>query len=621
MTAEQLIDFQTLLEKQLTEVHGNMQEHSNELNAPPASPDFDAPPPIPALASHQTSELKKPSSSSLPPELSSGKDIDKTGFSGEQFHKSQLFMQIRRVVCVGAGLAAVFLLFAVTVTADEFLVEDWVERQNWFANLEASFPAGTTLAISSEGEGEPGWSPIRIREVHSAESGADPTVSPTVAFFRVSENREMVEWMDPISGEWESLSAFLRARRATSMPRAKDKVTTGNPKTDMRKDDGTSLTESHPRQLSCDLNGDGKPEKVRWESLDFFGADKFFYLEVVDEDEKVLWTGPQERSVENAYIYFDSHFGSSVPQLLFDVDGDGMVELLAPEPQSDVSVTFFRRLRWKDGSFRPQSSAGLMPVEPNSDMFTWREEDVSMGTWVSQFGGVTAEGLVQARVTRYTEDGEWKGGAALLRFTPEGATVAKWVHPLSENPPQIKMANDTAPAPDKSGAEKLSGFPLACSIPIEYSDKAFNAIQASGGKLRSSLTVDQYGPQYMEEEAIAFLDRTLALEETLNVAGIPFSQSGYRINPEKTYKLTVTIFRSEEAAEDLILEVYSADGEVDWNTSEIQGRSLVHHCKLASEPGEPPMVHSSGSGGTHDASEDTGYNPFSDVDMDGFFAQ
>ena len=40
MTAEQLIDFQTLLEKQLTEVHGNMQEHSNELNAPPANRDF-----------------------------------------------------------------------------------------------------------------------------------------------------------------------------------------------------------------------------------------------------------------------------------------------------------------------------------------------------------------------------------------------------------------------------------------------------------------------------------------------------------------------------------------------------------------------------------------------------
>ena len=40
MTAEQLIDFQNLLEKQFDEVHGNMQEHSNELNAPSASRDF-----------------------------------------------------------------------------------------------------------------------------------------------------------------------------------------------------------------------------------------------------------------------------------------------------------------------------------------------------------------------------------------------------------------------------------------------------------------------------------------------------------------------------------------------------------------------------------------------------
>lgn len=40
MTAEQLIDFQNLLEKQLDEVRGNLLEHSNELNAPPASRDF-----------------------------------------------------------------------------------------------------------------------------------------------------------------------------------------------------------------------------------------------------------------------------------------------------------------------------------------------------------------------------------------------------------------------------------------------------------------------------------------------------------------------------------------------------------------------------------------------------
>ncbi|MEC5128363.1 hypothetical protein VSU19_16490 [Verrucomicrobiales bacterium BCK34] len=519
-----------------------------------------------------------------------------------------------------AGCLAMVLFLFANLQAEEFAVADWVERQNWFANLEASFPVGVSLSISSGGEDEPGWESVQIREVHSAESGADESVSPTVGFFRVSENREMVEWMDPVSGEWESLSAFLRSRRA-AMPQVAGATNAAKEMAGPGKDAGAVPSSTKERELAGDLDGDGKPERVLWKPLDFFGSDKFFYLEVIDEAGAVLWTGPQERSMENAYIFFDSHIGSSVPQLLFDVDGDGRGELLAPEPQSDVSVTFFRRLRWKDGSFRPLSSAGLVPVEPDSDTFIWREEDLSLGTWVSQFGGVTPEGLVQARVTRYTEDGEWKGGAALLRFTPEGATVAEWVHPLSANPPQITMANDATPAPETSGADKLSGFPLACSILIEYSDRAFNAIQASGGKLRASLIVDQYGPQYVEEESVAVLNTTIALGETLNVSGIPFSQPGYRVNPDKTYKLTVMILRSEEADENLLLEAYSPEGAVDWVTSEIQGRALTYYCKLASEEGEPPMVHSSGSAPAGGGESGAPYNPFSDVDMDAFFAQ
>jgi hypothetical protein len=500
-------------------------------------------------------------------------------------------------------------------------IEDWVERQVWFANLAASMPGGVNLIISPGiEEQEAGWESFSLRESHSEGSGFDPSVSPLVGIFRVSKDRGMIEWMEPVAGEWESLSAFFRSRSSGVAPASSGKPDSMSGKEVPTRESTTLSGKGHPRQLSGDLDGDGRTDFIRWEPVGATGGDEFLYLEVTGGDGEILWTGPREKSLENAYIFFNSHIGSSLPQLLIDYDGDGHLELLAPEPQSDVSATFYRRIKWKDGSFRPLSSSALMWEDESKPLLTWKEGDVSFGTWVSQFGDVTDDGRVQAGITRYLENGEWRGGIALIRFTAAGATIEDWIHPLSENPPAMRSTEDRAAS--EPPAVDATRFPLQGSISVAYSEKAFSLLQSKGTKLTANLIIDAYGPVYMEEEGIASLGLNFAPGESVRFNGVPFQNPEYQIRPDRRYKLTVMILPEREEGEEVLFEIYASTGEVDWVTTEIQGRNLLFHCKHRTEEGDPPMIHLPVSPAGGDATGGAGsglYDPFGDADPDQFF--
>jgi len=186
-------------------------------------------------------------------------------------------------------------------------------------------------------------------------------------------------------------------------------------------------------ELFADIDSDGKNESVHWKS---FGSDEqgeYYQLIVIDHDGNILWEGPKEKSSNNPYVFASLHYGISLPELLHDVDGDGYVELLAPEPQSDVSPTYYRQLRWKGNSFEKLSSRPLMMEDNN---FVWKNGEQIYGIWVSKFDVVTQDGLVKAHITQYNSDGVYKSGIAWLRFTPKGANVEQWIKPLSSLTPQ-----------------------------------------------------------------------------------------------------------------------------------------------------------------------------------------
>lgn len=192
---------------------------------------------------------------------------------------------------------------------------------------------------------------------------------------------------------------------------------------------GTSYSGSFDGKLYGDIDGDGKDEIVGWKKFATTDLGDYYQLLVVDDDGALLWKGPKEKSESNPYIFSSLDIGVSLPALLFDVDNDGYVELLAPQLQSDVSPTYFKKLRWNGTSFEPLLSNALMLSSSDSDRFIWKKTSQPYGIWVSRLTPYR-DGLFKADVTAYRQGQNVKSGVALLRFNREGASVSKWLKPI-----------------------------------------------------------------------------------------------------------------------------------------------------------------------------------------------
>ncbi len=179
-------------------------------------------------------------------------------------------------------------------------------------------------------------------------------------------------------------------------------------------------------KLLGDIDRDGKMEIVAWKKFASVDLGDYYQLLVIDDDGSLLWTGPKEKDDENPLIFFSLDSGVSMPQLLIDVDRDGYIELLAPEPQSDVRPTYYRKLRWRENYFEPLLSNALMRQSAGSDRFVWRTTQKTYGTWISKLAPY-GNGLVKANVMEYKKDESVKTGVALIRFNRKGAVVHRWI--------------------------------------------------------------------------------------------------------------------------------------------------------------------------------------------------
>lgn len=491
-------------------------------------------------------------------------------------------------------LSVLVISLSSSATAEQPL-EAWVVAQPWYEALADPMPPGVSLRFTIDPSDEPGWDVVEFREVHRPGSGFDPAVSPRVATFRVSQDRKRSAWMDDLNGEWVDLDRFYESRGITPAPAS------------------TANIEPAPKnELFADLDGDGATETVRWVPIDSPKSDSFYQLLVIDDDGETLWSGPSSPTTDNPYVFFESDFGISLPQLLYDINGDGSVELLAPEPQSDVSATSFRRMTWKNGSFLVLSSRSLMMKDPGGSQFTWREGDHSYGIWVSRFGQVTAEGLVEAEVTRYTEDGIFESGLAFLRFDRKVARVEKWTRPLGPPPAEVDEA-----VSNPSGMASITPIegtlPTRFSITLNFSPAARKKLQDSGENLIVNLVVDQYGPEYMEEEGIASEDLVVTpanFADPIAVNGIPFSNPAYRVDPKKRYRLSVSMVSGRTVFPDNVIDGYSATDDSIWDALLMDGKNLPYVCKLIGEDYTPPAAASGANG------ESSKYDPFAGITLD-----
>lgn len=187
------------------------------------------------------------------------------------------------------------------------------------------------------------------------------------------------------------------------------------------------------RSLRIDLDGDGTPERIGWEEFaNTEDLGSFLQLVVYDASGKALWKGPSKADPDNPLVFGEWHFGVSVPEIAADIDGDGAIELIAPAPQSDVSPTLFRILRWIDGAFSPVKQAALMESPSGSGTFLWSEAEIWEGTWISSFVGINGDGSMQVNVTHYLSEEPMRTGKANVTVIEGGFQVRDWTTPLKQ---------------------------------------------------------------------------------------------------------------------------------------------------------------------------------------------
>lgn len=182
-------------------------------------------------------------------------------------------------------------------------------------------------------------------------------------------------------------------------------------------------------KLQADIDNDGKDETVAWKKFASVDLGDYYQLLVIDNDGSLLWKGPKEKDDENPLVFSSLDFGVSMPQLLTDFDQDGYIELIAPEPQSDVSPTYYRKLRWKGSYFEPLLSNALILSSQNPNQFVWKKSSRSYGTWVSSLAPYS-DVLAKAYITHYSAGEHVETGVALIRFNHSGATLYRWIKPM-----------------------------------------------------------------------------------------------------------------------------------------------------------------------------------------------
>jgi predicted nucleic acid-binding Zn ribbon protein len=88
-------------------------------------------------------------------------------------------------------------------------ISEWFLKLPWVVELRSAMPHGVGMMMTAEPYDDDGWSEVSLRETHSADSGFEPNVSPMIGLFRVSHDRR-IEWMDPVSGDFQPLQTFLK---------------------------------------------------------------------------------------------------------------------------------------------------------------------------------------------------------------------------------------------------------------------------------------------------------------------------------------------------------------------------------------------------------------------------
>lgn len=169
------------------------------------------------------------------------------------------------------------------------------------------------------------------------------------------------------------------------------------------------------------LSFDGNSIALRPYNVDSEGY--FATLVVLRGDGSVLWESGQVVEPSDPMAFGSWPHGISLPEVVGDIDKDKVIELVTPEPISDVRPVQFKVLRWLEGGFRPAYTRALLLGKDGHVRWTTPKEGNQ--TWVCGFDGWQGDQL-KARLMTNTG----KTGKALLASERGGFLLVKWTSPL-----------------------------------------------------------------------------------------------------------------------------------------------------------------------------------------------
>lgn len=188
--------------------------------------------------------------------------------------------------------------------------------------------------------------------------------------------------------------------------------------------------QTEPEVLRADLNGDGVMEQISRRKL---GSDTqlgtFYQIVVRNAQSDILWKSPEVLDANHPLAFGEWDFGISLPQLAADVDRDGKVELLVPAPQSDVSPTTFRMLKWTGSVFEPYQAKSLVGKGQKGVVFRWTDSPSTSAFWVDSWLGISAEGGWVVKLTMLPSSGSVVSALAVLSTKGDGFELIRWIEP------------------------------------------------------------------------------------------------------------------------------------------------------------------------------------------------
>ncbi len=187
--------------------------------------------------------------------------------------------------------------------------------------------------------------------------------------------------------------------------------------------------------LDGDVDGDGMIETYK---LERFANSEFgdYYKLKLYRGGKLLWSAPSVDNGSDPFTFGVWDDGVSMLDIVIDIDGDGKAELLSMPPAGDVASIPVQIMRY-DGKKVINTDEYLIMDYNNSNRLRWVKShkykspmsNTNEG-WASGFEKYDNNGTVKTYILYMLEDGDSRGGSALIRFVSDGAVVVKWLEPL-----------------------------------------------------------------------------------------------------------------------------------------------------------------------------------------------